>query len=845
MNGSSPAGDPVSEQDLRALQLNFLADIPVEAWLPILTNAVYRRHEPSRGLLYAQDSPIEAIYALVEGQIFHSRIDTYNNRRMQCLQRTVGPGALLGLYEFLFDESYRTNARAIGACTILRFDVQAFSRLIYHFPQIREKLIPQQAMARLRTFPFVTSMAMAPSLYPIALGFLAEVVEPRTFDPEQPIYAEGDLDDRIYLLDKGQVKLSGGDDVHLLGNGAIFGAAAGGVGAVASGSGDRPMIHTATSQTKTDLYTLPYHIFVSVTGLNPDRESEKEIALRERAIREIDIFGEMSAETQRLIAGYVSHIYFPHIHLLMQQGEEADSLWVLLDGGASIRALDKGGNQMFAASAQGPTYFAEEALLGQLSQESTVEAQPGSTWLRFHWRDLEAVSRQTKSNLRAQLRIRTSKAVRRNDEDSPPEYEWLQPGEQVIVFSRRHWVAFVRKMLPAIVIFVILFIIFVLADLIPGPQQLLRLVIILLLIVVGLAIAWGTVDYFNDWLVITNRRVVHQEKVLFVNEWRKEAPLEQIQNVNFESDWLGKILNYGTMTIATAATVGTISFDYTRHFSQLRSTIMAQREQRRRHTIAESKTAINRMLEARLGMAIAAPSRVYHGGPVTPPPSGWQKRVSESLNTRLRKEQGNRVIWRKHWLVLIPRLWWPLLIFLGVIVLAILPPLSEIMGYAPQESFAVLNALTVAGVIATLIALARVIWVVADWRNDTYEVSDDEIAHVDRVPLGISEDRMSAGLRHIQNVSMSIPSPIHWIFNFGNVTCQTAAEVGAFVFFAVPDPRAVAQEIQLRMERYRRQDEIESARKRSQELPDWFEMYNRIEQEEANGRAIPLPTSRS
>ncbi len=846
MNGSRHAGDRVSDDELKGLQLNFLAGIPVEAWLPILAGTVYWGHQASRGLLYEQDTPIEAIYALVEGEIYHNRIDTYKGRRIQCLQRTVGPGALLGLYEFLFDEFYRTNARAYGACTIVKFDVQAFSRLIYHFPQIREKLIPQRAMARLRTFPFVTSMAMAPSLYPIALGFMAEVVEPRECTPEQPIYAEGDFDDHIYLLDDGQVKLEGGvDGGHLLGNGAIFGAASGSVGAVASGSGDRAMAHTATSQTKTKLYTLPHHIFVSVTGLNPDQESENEIKIRENAIRDLDIFGALSEETQRLIAGYVSHIYFPHIHLIVQQGEEADSLWVLLHGGASIRALDKGGNQMFSASAVGPTYFAEEALLGQVSQESTVEAQPGSTWLRFHWRDLEAVSRQTKSNLRAQLRIRTSKVIRPNDEDSPPEYEWLQPGEQVIIFSRRHWVAFLRKMLPAIVTFVLLFVFLAVANFLPGPQAILRIIIIFLLVLDGLAIAWGTVDYLNDWLVITNRRVVHQEKVLFVNEWRKEAPLEQIQNVNFESDWLGKILNYGTMTIATAATVGTISFDYTRQFSELRSTIMAQREQRRRHTVAESKTAINRMLEARLGMSIAAPSRVYHGGAAAPPLTGWRKRMSESLNTRLRKEQGNRVIWRKHWLVLIPRLWWPLLIFVVVTVLAILPPLTEVSGAAAEETFPLLHALTVAGVVATLIALARVIWVVADWRNDTYEVSDDEITHVDRVPLGLSEDRMSAGLGRIQNVSMSIPSPIHWLFNFGNVECQTAAEVGAFVFFAVPDPRAVAQEIQTRMERYRRQDEIESARKRSQELPDWFEMYNRIEQEESNGRSMPLPTSRN
>ena len=842
MNSASPA----SEQDLRALQLNFLADIPVEAWLPILANTVYWQYESPRSTLYRQDTPINAIYVLVRGEIHHSRVDTHNGRRVQCLQRTVESGALLGLYEFLFDEEYRTNARTIGTCELIRLDVQAFSRLMYHFPQIRQKLIPQQTMARLHTFPFVANMAMSPALYPIALSILAEVIESHRYDPGQPVYEQGDHNDRIYLIDNGQVQLESGEgETHLLGNGAIFGAASGQGGSVASGSSDRAMAHTATAQTYTTLYALPHHVFVSVSGLNPDSESKNEIRIREETLRNLDIFGALPKGTQRLIAGYVSHIYFPYVHRLVQQEEEADSLWVLLSGSASIRALDKQGRQMFAANTQGPTYFAEEALLGQLSQESTVEAQPASTWLRFHWRDLEAVAQQSRSNLRAQLRIQTLKEIRPNKSDGPPKYEWLQPGEQVIVFSRRHWVAFLSKMLPAILAFVILFIVFVVADLIPGPQQLLRVLIVILLAGVGLAIGWGTVDYFNDWIVITTRRVVHQEKVLFVNEWRKEAPLEQIENVNFESTWLGNFLNYGTMTIATAASVGRISFDYTRHFSDLRSTIMAQREQRRRHTAAESKITINHMLEARLGMAIALPSRVYHGEAAARPLTGWRKRVAKSLNRRLRKEQGNRILWRKHWLVLIPRLWWPILVFFVVIPLVLLLLLSAVLGLAPTESFGLLNVLAVAGGTATLIALVRAIWVIADWRNDTYEISDDEIAHVNRVPLGISENRMSAGLGRIQNVSMSIPSPIHWLFNFGNVTCQTAAEVGAFVFFAVPDPRAVTQEIQLRMERYRRRNEIENARKRSQELPDWFEMYNRIEQEESTSRARYLPTSRS
>jgi hypothetical protein len=40
------------------------------------------------------------------------------------------------------------------------------------------------------------------------------------------------------------------------------------------------------------------------------------------------------------------------------------------------------------------------------------------------------------------------------------------------------------------------------------------------------------------------------------------------------------------------------------------------------------------------------------------------------------------------------------------------------------------------------------------------------------------------------------------------------------------------------MERYRRRTEREAATKRAQELPDWFEMYNRIEPDVLEKRAL-------
>lgn len=829
-----PSGVLLSPDVLRAVALPFLADIPREDWLPIVAGAVYAHDLLPFRTLYTQDTPITAIYILVEGRITQYREDVgKDGRRIRRFARIIDPGKLLGHLEFLFDEAYRTNARSDHLCRLISIDIHAFSRLLYHFPKIRDRLFSQDVADRLRTFPFMARLTVPTAWRPIIAGFLADETVSVKALPEQRVFSAGDASDKLYLVHEGQVRLDlPGQPGHLLGNGAVFGAAVGASRFIGLGVGSRLMTHAATSTTHTTLYTIPYHSFVSITGLDADQVIDEEMAVREAAIQRLAVFSKLDAETLRHIAGFVSHLYFPNTYLLLQQGEEADSLWVLLDGHAAIRALDKNGHQLNSALAVGPTYFAEMALLGQVSQESTVEAQPESLWLRFHWRDLEAISAQLGVKLRAQLNIRTTRVIRPIEEQDAArkKYDWLQPGEQVIIFSRRHWIAFLRKNLAGMILFAFSAIFFVLASLIQGEQMILRVLIMILMLMTGAAVVWGTLDYFNDWLVVTNRRVMHQEKVILINEWRREAPLEHIQNVDFRTDWLGKLLDYGTMSIATAASVGTIAFDYTAHFRDLRATIIEQREQRRRHTTAQSKQTIQRVLEARLGLDLDTPSRVYRGGAPAPASAGWRKRVSDSMNTRLRRQQGDRIIWRKHWLVLIPRLWLPLVIFGGVLLLAVLPPLGEAYG-APQESFALLDALTVIGVLLTLFALVRVIWVVADWRNDTYEVSNVEIAHVDRVPLGLSEERMSAGLGRIQNVWMSVPSPLHWLFNYGNVTCQTAAESGAFIFYAVPDPRAVAQEILRRMDDHRRREERDAAVKRSQELPDWFEMYNRIESE--------------
>jgi hypothetical protein len=117
---------------------------------------------------------------------------------------------------------------------------------------------------------------------------------------------------------------------------------------------------------------------------------------------------------------------------------------------------------------------------------------------------------------------------------------------------------------------------------------------------------------------------------------------------------------------------------------------------------------------------------------------------------------------------------------------------------------------------------------VADWRNDTYEIDSKQISDVEKKPLFFSEKRRTALLGEIENIEVNIPSPLHYLLNFGNVRLFTAANQGEFTFDWVPDPRGVSEEIRRRIQLYREQQESNRARQRAQEFPDWFEMYNRL-----------------
>jgi uncharacterized membrane protein YdbT with pleckstrin-like domain len=121
----------------------------------------------------------------------------------------------------------------------------------------------------------------------------------------------------------------------------------------------------------------------------------------------------------------------------------------------------------------------------------------------------------------------------------------LQPGEKVLYSTNAHWIFY----LPAIAAWIVAALLLVLsrATVTEG---------LILLCLSGAAVAalaalyWTAKAWFHRWTTetdVTNLRVVH--KTGFVKRRTFEMSLDKVESVDVNQSILGRILNYGDVTI--------------------------------------------------------------------------------------------------------------------------------------------------------------------------------------------------------------------------------------------------------------------------------------------------------
>jgi uncharacterized membrane protein YdbT with pleckstrin-like domain len=123
--------------------------------------------------------------------------------------------------------------------------------------------------------------------------------------------------------------------------------------------------------------------------------------------------------------------------------------------------------------------------------------------------------------------------------------EILQPDEKVLYSTTVHWIIY----LPAIAAWIVAMFLFFLSRE-TTTEGLVLLCLSASAVVAILALYWTAKAWFHRWTTetdVTNLRVVH--KAGFIRRRTFEMSLDKVESVDVNQSILGRILNYGDVTI--------------------------------------------------------------------------------------------------------------------------------------------------------------------------------------------------------------------------------------------------------------------------------------------------------
>lgn len=123
--------------------------------------------------------------------------------------------------------------------------------------------------------------------------------------------------------------------------------------------------------------------------------------------------------------------------------------------------------------------------------------------------------------------------------------EILQPGEKVLYSTNAHWIFY----LPAIGVWIVVVILLVVSGL-TSTEMITKLCWASAAVLAIVALYFTVKAWFHRWTTetdVTNMRVVH--KTGFIKRRTFEMALDKVESVDVNQSILGRIFNYGDVTI--------------------------------------------------------------------------------------------------------------------------------------------------------------------------------------------------------------------------------------------------------------------------------------------------------
>jgi CRP-like cAMP-binding protein len=501
------------------------------------------------------------------------------------------------------------------------------------------------------------------------------------------------------------------------------------------------------------------------------------------------------------------------------QGDKAESFYIIYSGGVKIVRKQDGKEKPLATLVTND-YFGEMALIERRRRSGTCTAAVDSLLFTLSRQNFENLLKQSE-----QLRLNFELAVRSRRLAQTLQFRWLAPDEVIYFLARKHPVVLYKNLiLPILGLLVPAF--FFYAWYVIAQFTIVLFAGFASLAAIILWVIWLVIDWSNDYYILTNRRVVWLERVIGVYDSRQESPLTTILAVAVETDLLGRSLDYGDVIVRTF--VGRIVFNNVSHPEQAQRMIEEYWQRTKEQAIGMEKEAMKEAIRRKLGLKASPPSKAEPLKKADfPRERGFVSvlRFFGANRLRLRYEKGDTVVYRKHWIVLFRQAWIPILGTLTVTGLFLYRLFQ--LAFLP-ENFIVLQSFNVdpwAGIlfIALFPFLAWLIYEIADWSNDIYQVTNEQIIDLDKKPFG-TESRNAAQLENILGTEYKRIGILGEIFNYGTVYITVGGTKLAFE--DVIDPASVQSDIdRRRIAQTARKREAQAAQERER-MAEWLVAYH-------------------
>jgi len=554
-----------------------------------------------------------------------------------------------------------------------------------------------------------------------------------------------------------------------------------------------------------------------------------ETSARIAFLKKIHLFYGMEDGEFEAVANELEEMSVAKGEVVFEQDGKAEGFYLIYAGSVRIvRRQDK--KEIQLALLVKNDYFGELALVANRRRSATVTALTDTTLLVLSRKDFEKLYKDA-----PQLKVNLDIAVRSRQLARRLNFKWLRPDEVVYFLARKHPLVLWQKLIfPALALIVPIGFFYAWFNII--GFLIVALAGWFSLFAIVLWAIWLAIDWGNDYYIVTNQRVVWLEKVVGIYDSRQESPLSTIISVGIEANQFGRILDYGNVIVRTF--VGRILFGNVSHPDHAGKMIEEYWNRTKDYAADIEKEAMKNAIRKRLGIPLprqapgfGEPAPLAKGNVPPPRRNASATAILKFLgaNTlKLRYESGDSVVYRKHWLVLVMQAWISVAGSLGALLLFLARLIQ--LAFLPEEAFislqggVIVDAWAVAFLIAFFPFAVWFAYEVADWSNDKFEVTSDQIIDIDRKPFG-TEMRNAAQLESILGTLYERKGILGNIFNYGTVYITVGGNKLAFE--DVVDPATVQSDIdRRRMARTqkKREGEITAERER---MAEWLATYHK------------------